>query len=331
VTAAPERAAWWARGAHVQTTWGRFGRSRGLVEFEREVLATPDDDDLVLDHLGGPATAPRVLVLHGLEGSSQAVYVQGLALGAAQAGLRVTVLNFRSCARDPANGSLVTNRRPRLYHSGETGDLDLVVETLAARDTRAPLLAVGVSLGGNVLLKYLGEKGARSRIEAAAAISVPFDLAAASRHLERGLSRFYASYFLKGLKRKALDVMTRFPRETEHMDPDRIRFAQTFAAFDEYATAPLHGFVNAADYYRRSSSLRFLSSIEVPTLCINSADDPFLPAEALQRAEDAASDDVTFSVTKWGGHASFAYGAWPWRARYWAEEEVVRWLASPPV
>src|SRR5205085_2330660 len=121
VTTSPDRAGWWARGPHLQTTWGRLGRSRAVVELEREVLTTPDDDDLVLDHLGGPATAPRVLILHGLEGSSQSVYVQGLASGAAQAGLRVTVMNFRSCARDPGHGGLVPNRRPRLYHSGETG------------------------------------------------------------------------------------------------------------------------------------------------------------------------------------------------------------------
>jgi uncharacterized protein len=310
--------------------WGRVGWARDPVTFEREVLTTPDDDDLVLDHAPGPADAPRVLLLHGLEGSSQSAYIQGLACGVAQAGMRATVLNFRSCARDPGDGRLVANRRPRLYHSGETGDLDFVVETLTGRESKTPLLAVGVSLGGNVLLKWLGEKGARSAIETAATISVPYDLAAASRHLERGLGRSYASHFLKTLKRKALDVMTHFPRDTEHMDPDRIRFAQTFFAFDDYATAPLHGFLGAVDYYRRSSSLRFLSAIEVPTLCVSSADDPFLPAETLTRAQDAASDDVRFAVSSWGGHAAFAYGRWPWRARYWAEEQAVAWLASRP-
>jgi predicted alpha/beta-fold hydrolase len=330
VTTSPDRAAWWARGAHAQTIWGRYGRSDSLLTFEREVLTTPDDDDLVLDHVSGPAGAPRVLVLHGLEGGAHSVYIHGLARGAVQAGLRVTVLNFRSCARDPGDGRLVPNRRPRLYHSGETDDLDFVVETLAAREPKTPLLAAGVSLGGNVLLKWLGEKGARSRVEAAATISVPYDLAAASRHLERGFARVYASHFLKTLKRKALDVMARFPRETEHMDPDRIRFADTFFAFDDYATAPLHGFRGAGDYYRRCSSLRFLSAIEVPTLCISSSDDPFLPAEALARAQDAGSEDVAFSVSDWGGHAAFAYGPWPWRARYWAEEQALRWLASRP-
>jgi uncharacterized protein len=301
------------------------------VTFEREVLTTPDDDDLALDHTSGAADSPRVLVLHGLEGSSQAVYIQGLARALGAVGMRVTVLNFRSCAHDPKTGRLIPTRRPRLYHSGETKDLDFVVETLSAREPRVPLLAVGVSLGGNVLLKWLGEKGARSAVEAAATISAPYDLGAASKYLEHGLSRVYVRHFLKSLRRKALDVMKRFPRETEHLDSGRIRFAKTFFAFDDYVTAPLHGFLSAGDYYRRSSSQRFLADIEVPTLCLNSADDPFLPVEALARARGVASEDVKFQVSKWGGHASFAYGTAPWHARYWAEEQVVTWLASRPV
>jgi predicted alpha/beta-fold hydrolase len=326
----PARPAWWARGPHGQTIWGRYGRSRHLVSFEREILPTPDGDDLVLDHLGGPAGSPRVIVLHGLEGSSQAVYVQGLARGLARAGMRVTALNFRSCARDPANGKLLPPRRPRLYHSGDTRDFDFLVETLASRDPRAPLLAVGFSLGGNVLLKWLGEKGARSLLEAAAVISVPYDLAAAARHLEKGFARFYASHFLKQLKRKAADVLARFPRETEHINGDRIRFAQTIYAFDDCATAPLNGFHGAGDYYRKSSSLRYLSAIEVPTLCLNAEDDPFSPAGALRAARDAASEDVKLAVSPWGGHAAFVTGPWPWRARYWAEERVVSWLSKRP-
>ncbi|HVU50599.1 MAG TPA: alpha/beta fold hydrolase [Polyangia bacterium] len=324
------RPAWWARGPHAQTIWGRYGRSTRLVIYERELLPTPDGDDLVIDHLNGPAGAPRVVVLHGLEGSSHAVYVQGLARGLAGAGMSVSVLNFRSCALDPATGKRVPPRRPRLYHSGETRDLDLLVETLAGRDPRAPLCAVGFSLGGNVLLKWLGEQGARSRVEAAATISVPYDLMAASRHLERGFSRVYVSHFLKQLKRKAADVLARFPGETEHINGDRIRFAQTFYAFDDSATAPMNGFKSATDYYRKSSALRFLSDIEVPTLCLNAEDDPFLPREVLRAARDAASEDVKLTTIPWGGHASFAMGSWPWRARYWAEERVVSWLAERP-
>jgi predicted alpha/beta-fold hydrolase len=324
--------AWWLPGRHLQTLWGRVGRARGLVTFEREVLTTPDDDDLVLDHVAGPADAPRVLLLHGLEGSSYAVYMQGLASLVARAGWRATVINFRSCARDPKRvRRTLKNRRPRLYHSGDTADLDFAARALAARERDTPLYAIGVSLGGNVLLKWLGETGARSPLEAAATISVPYDLAAAARHLERGVGRLYVGHFLKTLKVKALDIMKRFPGQTELTDPDRIRFAQTFYEFDNRATAPLHGFATADNYYLRSSSLRFLPRIEIPTLCISSSDDPFLPAEVITRARDSASEDVTFKVTDWGGHAGFIAGRWPWRSSSWAEAEVMAWLAGRPL
>jgi predicted alpha/beta-fold hydrolase len=326
-------AAWWVRGAHLQTTWGRAWRSNQLVKYRREVLFTPDGDELVLDHIDGPDGAPRVLLLHGLEGSSYAVYVQGLARQFAQAGWKVSALNFRSCARDPQHRSrMLPNLTARLYHSGETGDLGFVVDTLTARGGGESLYAVGVSLGGNVLLKWLGETGARSRIEGAVTISVPYDLAAAARHLEHGRRRFYVRHFLKTLRPKALDIASRFTqiKAVAALDPRRIAAARTFFEFDDAATAPLHGFQGADDYYRRCSSMRFLASIEVPTLCISSEDDPFVPAEAVQRAKALVSEDVELVTTRWGGHAGFITGAWPWRPRYWAEERAVAWLSARP-
>src|SRR5579863_2860821 len=150
--------AWWLPGATAQTIWARLARSRHLVRFEREVLTTEDDDDLVLDHAAGPAGAPRILLWHGLEGSAYSLHTQGLAVQAARVGWGCTVLNFRSCARDPAQISRrLPNRRPRLYHSGDTADLDFAVRSLIAREPRVPIYAVGFSLGGNVLLKWLGE------------------------------------------------------------------------------------------------------------------------------------------------------------------------------
>ena len=176
------------------------------------MLTTPDDDDLVLDHIDGPPGAPRVLVLHGLEGSSYSVYVQGLGRLVARAGWQATVMNFRSCARDPDRLSRgLANRQPRLYHSGETGDLTFVVRTLSAREPSGTLYAVGVSLGGNVLLKWLGEMGARSRIEAAVTISVPYDLLAAAPHLERGAGRFYARQFPEDAEGQGAGGARRFP------------------------------------------------------------------------------------------------------------------------
>jgi predicted alpha/beta-fold hydrolase len=325
-------AAWWVRGPHFQTTWGRLGRSSHLVNFRREVLTTPDDDDLVLDHIDGPSGAPRVLLLHGLEGSSYSVYMQGLGQLLTRAGWQATVMNFRGCARDPEHRSrTLPNRRPRLYHSGDTSDLGFVVQTLSAREPSGTLYAIGVSLGGNVLLKWLGEQGARSRIEAAVTISVPYDLRSAARHLERRGARLYAGSFLKTLKAKALELRVRFPETAALLDPDRITRARTFTEFDEAATAPLHGFPSADAYYRRSSSICFLDRIEVPVLCLGSADDPFLPTEVIDRARNRASEDVEIVTKPWGGHAAFITGRWPWKPLYWAEERAVSWLTSQPI
>jgi hypothetical protein len=324
---APFAPAWWCPGAHLQTVWARVARSRHLVTFQREVLITEDDDDLVLDHLAGPAGTPRVLLLHGLEGSAYSLHTQGLAELVARAGWRATVLNFRSCARDPRHiRRRLRNRRPRLYHAGDTGDLDLVVRTLATREPATPLYAIGFSLGGNVLLKWLGEAGADSAIRAAAAISTPYDLAAASAFLARGVGRFYGARFLNRLRAKTMDLMSRFPRETAHLDAARILGLRGLSEFDEIVTAPLHGFDSAADYHARVSSVGWLSRVAVPTLCISSTDDPFYPAAAVQQARAASSREVAFAVTTRGGHTGFVAGRWPWRPRYWAEERALEWL-----
>ncbi len=216
--------AWWLPGPHFQTAWGRATRSRRQVPMVREALATPDGDTLLLDHLEGPASSPRLLVVHGLEGSSHSVYVQGLLALARRRGWRGTALNFRSCARDPRDlDRMLVNERPRLYHSGETTDFDLVVSTLAAREPDVPLVAVGVSLGGNVVLKWLGENPGQERVAAAAAISTPYDLAAGSRHLETRIGSFYVEHFLKTLRPKALDVVRRFPEAAARIDAGRVR------------------------------------------------------------------------------------------------------------
>jgi uncharacterized protein len=324
------RPGWWIRGPTLQTLWARLARSRHLIGFEREVLATPDGDELVLDHVAGPAGAPRVLLLHGTEGSAYSLHTQGLAVLVARAGWRGTVLNFRSCARDPRNiRRRLPNRRPRLYHAGETSDLDLVVRTLAAREPDVPLYAIGFSLGGGVLLKWLGEAGAASAVAAAATISVPYDLAAAAAFIDRPSARFYVWNFMRRIRPKALDVLARFPRETTHVDVGRVRAARTIRAFDDALTGPLHGFTSADDYYARASALPYLPRVHVPTLCVSSLDDPFFPGAAVARARAAAAPAVTFAVTPWGGHTGFVSGPWPWRPLYWAEEAALAWLGAP--
>jgi predicted alpha/beta-fold hydrolase len=256
------------------------------------------------------------------------VYVQGLLAAGLSLGFRATALNFRSCARDPRELSrMLPNRRPRLYHSGETEDLDFVVRTLAAREPESPIAVAGVSLGGNVLLKWLGERGAGSGVAAAAALSAPFDLAASARHLETPVGRIYVRSFLATLNPKAQSVAARFPGAARRMDLTRAALARSFWEFDETATAPLHGFAGAGDYYEKSSSIRFLSRIATPTLCLSAADDPFLPPDVFERARAVASPSVEFLLVPRGGHIGFVSGVAPWRAVYWAETLAVEWLA----
>jgi len=324
--------AWWLRGRHAQTTWGRLARSRTLAPLCREALIAPDGDTLLVDHLVRPASAdlegsPRLLLLHGLEGSSNSVYVQGLLALAARAGIRASVLNFRYCARDVNDLTrCIPNERPRLYHSGETSDLDFVARTLAARDGR-PLLAAGISLGGNVLLKWLGEHPEDATVSAAVTLSVPYDLAAGDLHMTSFPTNLYVRGFVKTLTAKAEDLMRRFPEAAERIDLPRARRAYTFREFDAAATAPLHGFAGADDYYARSSSLPFLEHITVPTLCVSALDDPFLPPEATRRARDVASSAVRFVVTDKGGHAGFVAGR-GLAPVYWAEELAIDFLAA---
>lgn len=321
--------AWFLPGPHFQTLWGRLARSRKLVSFRRESLETPDGDELLLDHLDtpehdAPETSPvHFILLHGLEGSSYSVYMQGILSVIARHGYSATALNFRSCARDPNDLTrMLPNRRPRFYHSGETSDLDFVVRTLAARMPHQRLAAFGGSLGGNVLLKWLGEHPGQTLLSAAATLSVPYELGEGARLLDQSRAgRLYVGNFLNTLKKKVLR-----PDIAPMLDLPRVLRSRGFVEFDEAATAPLHGFTSADDYYTRSSSIHFVGRITTPTLALNAADDPFLPPAVLPRVKAAASGAVDFRTTPTGGHVGFISGGAPWRCEYWAEELVVRFL-----
>jgi predicted alpha/beta-fold hydrolase len=316
--------AWFLPGPHFQTVWGRISRPRRLVSLRRELIETPDGDELVLDHLDAESPSPiHFVLMHGLEGSSASVYIQGILAVIARLGYSATAMNFRSCARDPRSITrMLPNRRPRFYHSGDTADFDFVLRTLATRMPHQRLVAFGGSLGGNVLLKWLGENPGQSLVAAAAALSVPYDLGEGARLLDRtATGRFYVGRFLTTLKKKVSR-----PDIAPLLDLPRVLRARTFEAFDDTATAPLHGFASAGDYYTRSSSIHFVGRITTPTLALNAADDPFLPPDVLPRVKAAASAAVDFRTTPTGGHVGFISGDAPWRCQYWAEELVVRWL-----
>ena len=287
-----------------------------------ERWSTPDDDFLDLHRIDAPANAPRLLILHGLEGTVHSHYAGGMLHEAWQRGWAADLLIFRSCGDEP-------NRALRLYHSGETSDLDFVVRRLIADDPARPLFIAGVSLGGNVLLKWLGEQGDRApeQLLSAAAVSVPFDLARGSRHLDRGFSRLYQAHFLRSLRRKALEKSTRFPGAIR---TENILRPKTLYDFDDLVTAPVHGFRDADDYYARSSSLSYLSRIRVRTLLLSARDDPFLPSEVLDevRAIAGANPSLHIEFVEQGGHVGFISGSFPWRPFYYAEWRVAEFLSS---
>lgn len=314
------RAAWWLRGAHRQTIGGKFLRPRMSLPLERERLETPDGDFLDLDFTARPrADAPVVLVLHGLEGSARRRYVMLTYQELLARGLHAVGLNFRSCSGEP-------NRLARFYHSGETGDLDHVLGVLHDRFPGVPIGVIGYSLGGNVLLRYLGERGeaAGARVHAAVGVSVPFDLTAGGEALERGImGKVYTEYFLRSLR---LKVMAKEALLAGRCDVEAVRRARTLREFDDAITAPLHGFEDAADYYRRASSAAVLEAIRVPTLLLQSEDDPFLPARHLPRDAVRRNPALVAAFTRRGGHVGFVGGALPWRPRFWAEAEAARFL-----
>jgi uncharacterized protein len=313
------RAPWWCFNGHLQTLWGPLLR-RGRRRLRRERVDTPDGDFLDLDWLDGPEAAPLVLILYGLEGSVCSHYVVGLLDAVADHGWRAAVLNFRSCSGD-------LNRLPRFYHSGDTGDLHHVVGLLLERDPETRLGAVGVSLGGNVLLKWLGEQALEvpKQFVGAVAISAPFDLVACARVLDRGFARaVYTANFLRTMKRKARDKATRYPG---FVDLSAVRQARTFAQYDRAVTAPLHGFTDEVDYWTRSSSGPYLARVGRPTLLINALDDPLVPRGALPDPRTLPACVEAEFVPR-GGHVGFQEGPWPWQTHSWAERRALEFLAS---
>jgi uncharacterized protein len=316
------RRAWWLPGPHLQTIFAKMFRGIPMPSSTRETWTMSDGDVASIERVHGHANAPRLIILHGLEGGAHSTYARGLLREAQRRGWWADLALWRTC-----DGRIV-NDVARSYHSGASDDAAEVIAHILAGDADRPTFLLGVSLGANVLLKWLGERGGElpSALRAAAAVSVPFDLAAASDNLEHGISRVYSRFFLRSLRAKAIAKLERFPQVG---DRDRIRRTATLREFDDLVTAPLHGFQDAADYYRRSSSLFFLGSIRLPTLLLNAEDDPFLPRAVLDRVRIVAAQNPSLSCVfpDHGGHAGFVSGAVPWKPSYWMESYVMDWMS----
>lgn len=318
LAAHPFTPTWWLRGPHRQSIWGPGFRRVRPVPMRHECWETPDADFLDLHFYPGDPAKPLVLLLHGLEGSAQSFYILALNRDFHALGWEVATLVFRTCG-----GRM--NLAKRMYHMGETSDLDFVAGQLRARIGGRPLFMAGVSLGGNVLGKWLGEQGARAagQVTAAAIVSPPFDPALTAPQFHAALGGFYVRHFLATLIPKAI------AKERQHpgiLDPREVRRCRDFYAYDTVVTARLHGFADAMDYWRQSGCRQWLPRVRVPTLLIAAEDDPFNHPDALPRAEAAASPWLHPLFTALGGHAGFVTGPSPARAGYWAEEQVVRFF-----
>ena len=287
---------------------------------------TPDDDFLEVYRVDAPDNStrdtPHVLLLHGLEGTVHSHYAQGLLGEMRRRGWSADLLIWRSCGSEP-------NRARRFYHSGETEDLDFVLQRITRERPNSLLGVAGVSLGGNIMLKYLGVMGeaARALIVAAAAVSVPFDLGRGSDYINRGFSKLYQKYFLDSLKQKAIEKQSRYP---DLPDAERVGTIDSLRMFDDTITAPVHGFRDAIDYYERSSSIHYLRDIAVDTLLLNALDDPFLPSDVLDDVARIASTNphITVDFPRRGGHAGFIGGRNPFHPVYYLERRVGEFLAE---
>ena len=306
--------AWWLPGGNLQTLWPYFFRRRPQVGLTRERLELPDGDfvDLCLTANAG---APVVAVFHGLEGCVDSHYVKPLLAAVERRGWHGVFMHFRGCSGEH-------NRLPRSYHSGDTGDISLLVEHLREQFPGAPLGVVGYSLGGNALLKYLGEADRKGLVQAAAAVSVPFVLAEGARRLSKGFSRVYQRRLLGLLKRK---INGKFSDGDCPFDLGEVPQLNDFFSFDDKVTAPLHGFAGGDDYYTRSSSRQFLKSIDVPSLLIQARDDPFMTADVIP-AQDELSEYVRLEMAETGGHIGFVSGKAPGYAVYWLERRIIEFF-----
>ncbi len=310
----------WLKHRHLQTIFPSLPWAwRQRPALRREVLQLPDGDATAVDWLADadklPQSAPLLVILHGLEGSAESSYARMLMQAAFEREWRPCVLHFRDCGD-------YRNPLPRRYHAGETGDIRYFLRRLQDNGQRGPMLAVGYSLGGNILLKNLGESGDNSRLTAAGAVCVPLDLYKCSEALNIGFSKVYQRYLINNMK---LSVRRKFDRETAAFDWERAMKAETFAEFDDAVTAPLHGFKNMADYYDKCSSTQFLRDITKPTLIINSLDDPFMTPGVLPH-RDRLSASVSLEIADAGGHVGFIEGGTPWRPRYYLPRRILGFL-----
>ncbi|WPJ97658.1 alpha/beta fold hydrolase [Coraliomargarita algicola] len=304
------------RNAHLQTVYPTLFRRVPVVTVQRERIATPDGDFIDIDWSARQSNKRLVVITHGLEGHSRSHYCQGMAAACQQAGWDVLAWNFRGCSGEP-------NHQLQSYHSGATGELQIVLEHIFANTAYEQLALIGFSLGGNLTLKYIGEHGTSidPRISGAVTFSVPCDLASSAQRLEHWQNRIYMARFMRTLRQKVREKAQRFP---DQLCLDGLATMRTFAEFDDKYTAPIHGFTDANDYWTQCSCRHLLDKIALPTLLVNALDDPFLTPACYPHQAAAINPKFTLETPPHGGHIGFVTFAD--RGRYWSEKRAVAFL-----
>ncbi|MBL0710798.1 MAG: hydrolase [Colwellia sp.] len=312
--------AWWLTNAHFQTLAAKFFRRNNQLKTNNETLELPDGDFIDLAWTERPKkdnTKPIVVMLHGLEGSKDSHYARGMLTAIKARGWIAVLMHFRGCSGKP-------NRQANSYHSGDIRDINYLTEHLIARYQQCVFSALGFSLGGNVLTKYLAQVP-NNPYKAAAVICAPLDLASCSTRINQGFSRLYQKYLLKMLKDSTLEKIT--SKIIYHIKAKQLEAIKTIQDFDEIVTAPLNGFNSASDYYQQSSGKQVIASIKQPCLFIHSADDPFLSHQS-SLPPQSLPEHLTFEVSKHGGHIGFICGNNPFKPQYWLEKRVPDFLNS---
>ena len=304
------RPAWWLRNPHAQTIWAAKIQPAPTPKTTRERLITPDNDFLDLDWTNN-SEGPIVMIFHGLAGSAQSRYVKSLMHYLSQRGVRAVVMHFRGCSGEP-------NRTPRSYHSGLTTDLKFLIDTVKERHPNTALAAVGYSLGGNALLKFLATHQ-HNPLDFAVSVSPPLVLAEGAKRMDHGFSRIYQRRLLEQMKEALRAKHTLYPEFK--LNELGFENKSNFTSFDDAVTAPLHGFASVQDYYTKASTLNDLINIKTPTHILWSRDDPFF-SEACIPQDKQLAESVDFELTEHGGHVAFIGGAIPFVGKNWLRERV---------
>ena len=307
--------AWGLSNPHLQTLWPTLFRKKPKINLTQMQLELDDGDFLELT-MSDIDNKPIVIILHGLEGSISSPYAKPLISALDHSNYGVCFVHFRGCGEK-------NNRLPRSYHSGDTGDLKSVIEFLQKKYQRNPFAVIGFSLGGNVVLKWMGEEGEHVPVNVAAAISVPFRLKDAGDRLEKSFSRVYQKHLLSSCQTK---YEQKFALNESPLGSDiDAKKLNTFFSFDDQITSRLHGFNGADDYYKQCSSRQFLKSIQKPTLIIHAKDDPFMWEDTVPNEEEL-SPSVVLELSNHGGHVGFIGGRHFLDVEYWIDKRVVEWL-----